>query len=136
MAARSITGTQGSQSGPPQSTTNDDATPPSATAGAQLELFAPAEGACASDADAGCDGARREPSRKPWAWLLRHVFQKDLETCERCGGRMRWKEVATTPDAIARLLVRHGLRSAPGPPPEKRPARRAVLEQLELGFGR
>ena len=73
-------------------------------------------------------------SRKPWAWLLRHVYAADLSTCERCGGRMRWKELATTPDAIARLLARHGLSSGPDPPARRRP-RPPVPEQLELAFG-
>jgi hypothetical protein len=35
---------------------------------------------------------------------------------------MRWKEVATTPDAIARLLARRGLGSGPGPDPPRQPA--------------
>jgi len=46
---------------------------------------------------------------------------------------MRWKEVATTPDAIARLLARHGLSSGPGPPLRRR-ARPAAPDQLALGF--
>ena len=25
------------------------------------------------------------PRRKPWAWLLRHVFAEELAACERCG---------------------------------------------------
>jgi hypothetical protein len=61
------------------------------------------------------------------------VFAADLSTCERCGGSMRWKEVATTPDAIDRLLARHGLSSGPDPPPPRR-TRSPVPEQLELGF--
>jgi hypothetical protein len=107
-----------------------------ASTGAQLDLFPPFSAAGTADADTATDRASAEPSRKPWAWLLRHVFAEDLEHCERCGGRMRWKEVATTPDAIGRLLARHGLGSGPGPPPDKRRARRPVPEQLELGFGR
>jgi hypothetical protein len=101
-------------------------------AGAQLELFPPSvcpAGAHAAQRDAF---AERDPSRKPWAWLLRHVFREDLENCERCGGRMRWVEVATTADAIARLLARHGL--GPRPPPTCG-RRRSVPEQLELGLG-
>ena len=39
----------------------------------------------------------REPRRKPWAWLLRHVFQLDVSTCVRCGRVTRWLEAATTP---------------------------------------
>lgn len=66
------------------------------------------------------DDAEPAPSRRPWAWLLRHVFQIDLKTCPRCGAEMRWVEVATTRDAIARLLAKHGL--AARPPPHERPS--------------
>src|SRR5262249_46348028 len=61
------------------------------------------------------DAAERVHERKPWAWLLKHVFQAELQTCPRCAGPMRWTEAATTPGAIARLLAKHGL--APQPPP-------------------
>jgi len=30
-----------------------------------------------------------EPRRKPWAWLLRHVFEIDVSSCPRCGGATR-----------------------------------------------
>ena len=69
-----------------------------------------------------------EPRRKPWAWLLRHVFGEDLVTCPHCAGPMRWLEAATAPDAIARLLAKHGL--GPRPPPE----RPAPHGQLRLVF--
>ena len=58
-----------------------------------------------------------EPRRKPWAWLLRHVFAIDVSTRPRCGGATRWLEAATKPDAIARLLAKHGL--GPRPPPRR-----------------
>ena len=45
-----------------------------------------------------------EPRKKPWAWLLRHVFEIDVSTCPRCGSPTRWLEAATKPEAIARLL--------------------------------
>ncbi len=67
----------------------------------QLELFGD---------DADHDDA--QPRRTPWAWLLRHVFEVDVTTCPRCSGPMRWIEAATAPDAIAKLLAKHGL----GPP--------------------
>ncbi len=38
-----------------------------------------------------------EPRKKPWAWLLRHVFQIDVVTCVRCGGTPRLLEAATPP---------------------------------------
>jgi hypothetical protein len=74
--------------------------------GKQLGLF--------PDASAGSDEL---PRRKPWAWLLRHVFQVDVTSCPACGGTMRLLETATTPDAIAALLARQGL--APRPPPRE-----------------
>ena len=82
----------------------------------QLELFGEAR-----DVD-------DPPRRKPWAWLLRHVFEVDVSTCPRCSGPMRWIEAATAPDAIARLLAKHGL--GPRPPP----ARSAPQAQLRLAF--
>jgi hypothetical protein len=69
------------------------------------------------------------PSRKPWAWLLRHVFEADVTTCPKCRGPMCWLEVATTPDAIRRLLAAHGLKPAPKPTPRAPPP-----EQLAFGF--
>ena len=35
-------------------------------------------------------------SRKPWAFLLRHVFKKDVTVCVECGGHMRWLDIART----------------------------------------
>ena len=65
--------------------------------------------------DRDLDVVAPEPSKKPWAWLLRHVFEIDVTTCPRCGGETRWLEAATKPEAIARLLAKHGL--GPRPPP-------------------
>ena len=69
-----------------------------------------------------------EPRRKPWAWMLRHVFEIDVATCVRCGGVTRWLEAATTPESIRRLLAKHGL--GPRPPPNAR----APHGQLRLAF--
>jgi hypothetical protein len=55
------------------------------------------------------------PTRKRWAWLLRHVFAADLDTCPRCSGPMRWLEAARTREAACDLLGRLGL--GPRPPP-------------------
>ncbi|MBL9026497.1 MAG: hypothetical protein JNL21_30145 [Myxococcales bacterium] len=61
------------------------------------------------------------PRKKPWAWLLRHVFQIDVVTCIRCSGTTRLLEAATTPEAIAKLLAKHGLGPRPPPPRVLRP---------------
>jgi hypothetical protein len=89
----------------------------------QLPLFKQERGA-----DRDLDVLAPEPCRKPWAWLLRHVFEIDVTTCRRCGGPTRWLEAATTPAAIARLLAKHGL--GPRPPPR----RSAPRGQLRLAL--
>jgi hypothetical protein len=77
--------------------------------------------------------------RRPWAFLLRHVWQVDVSTCSRCGGPMRWVEVATEPDAIRRVLAElERPRSEDGPaehPSTSRWVRPPPPEQLGLGFG-
>jgi len=76
----------------------------------------------------GDGGEDAQPRRRPWAWLLRYVWQTDVSLCSRCDGPMRWVEVATEPDAIARVLAEHGLRArAP-------PAKRAPSPQLGFAF--
>ena len=77
---------------------------------AQLPLFVQDK-----STDRDLDVLAPEPRKKPWAWLLRHVFEIDVSTCPRCGGDTRWLEAATKPEAIARLLAKHGL--VPRPPP-------------------
>jgi hypothetical protein len=95
-----------------------------AAQGGQLELVF-SEGPDAEERDD--DDAR--PSRKPWAWLLRHVFQADLEHCPRCNGAMRWVHAATAPKDIARLLAEHGLGARAPPRPMSSPS-----GQLRLAF--
>ena len=100
----------------PQPTTHDDAHHPAPAEGDQLGLF---DERSASE---------KKGHRHRWSWLLAHVFRADLETCPRCGGPMRWAEVATG-EAVLPLLIEHGL--APRAPPPTLPA---PLGQLELGF--
>ena len=57
------------------------------------------------------------PRRKRWAWLLEHAFDEDVSVCPRCQGPTTWLEVATEPDAIDRVLVKHGLAPPRAPPP-------------------
>jgi hypothetical protein len=61
------------------------------------------------------------PRRKPWAWLLKHVFEQDVSVCPRCQGPTTWLEVATEPDSIDRALVKHGLAPPRAPPPRLPP---------------
>jgi hypothetical protein len=70
--------------------------------------------------------------RSRWSWLFKKVFRADLETCDRCGGALRWVEVATQRGSIARLLAKHGL--APQPPPAQRT--NVLWVQLALPFSR
>jgi len=69
----------------------------------------------------------KPPRRKRWAWLLRHVFAADLDTCPRCSGPMRWVEAAKTAETARHLLARLGL--GPRPPPQRQAP---PLGQLEL----
>jgi hypothetical protein len=69
------------------------------------------------------------PRRKPWAWLLKHVFRVDMSVCPECGGAVRLLETATTRTAIDRLLAAHGLGPAPPARPRPEPA-----GQLKLRF--
>jgi hypothetical protein len=79
------------------------------------------------------DGTGPPPTgRKRWAWLLGHVFHADVETCPKCGGPMRWAEVADKPEVIARIMSKHGLRVRTPPPPYK-PS--PPTGQLRLRFG-
>jgi len=71
----------------------------------------------------------RYKGRHPWALLLRHAFAADVTACAHCHGRMRLRELATTPDAIARAMAHAGLR--PRPPPPSAP-QRVHASQLRL----
>ena len=67
---------------PPRSTQNTDADP---------EDAAPAPG-----------GSRC--GWRPWAELMKRVFQVDLEKCLRCGSPMKLRAVITEPVNVARYL--------------------------------
>ena len=79
------------------------------------------------------DAKAPRSGRSRWGWLIAHVLLADVEHCARCGGPMRWVEAATSAEAIARLLAKHGL--GPRPPPPSRSAYRAD-GQLSFGFAR
>jgi hypothetical protein len=96
---------------------------PEAAAGDQLELGF-------GSADSAASASAPSHGRSRWGWLLAHVFRADVDTCVRCGGPMRWVEVATEPAAIARLLAKH--RVAPEPARARRT--RTASGQLGLPF--
>jgi hypothetical protein len=74
--------------------------------------------------------APRGPARHPWPLLMQHVFAKDVLACSRCNGRLRLVEVATTAQAMARVLAHVGLSPrAPRRPPPVFPG------QLALSLG-
>jgi hypothetical protein len=80
--------------------------------------------------------ARADPQqpagRKPWAWLLRRVFDADLSVCPRCAhGKMRITAVALTAREIGHALARHGLGARP-PPMSATPH---AVGQLALALG-
>jgi hypothetical protein len=57
---------------------------------------------------------------RPWAELLRRTFAVDVETCPRCGGRMRLLAVITDLAQVARFLHH---RREPTEPPARAPPR-------------
>jgi hypothetical protein len=94
---------------------DDDAHQPASAEGDQLALF-------------GEDHTTtRTGTRHRWSFLLKHVFRADVERCPRCGGPLRWAEVATG-EAADRLLIEHGF--APRAPP----VRTVPFGQLALPF--
>ena len=95
----------------------------------QLHLFGQDPSEDGRDAQ---DAARR----KPWGWLLRHVFARDLNTCPHCAAPMRWVEVATKRARALELMRAHGLEppGSPGPSGPDPPARRLHPAQLKLAF--
>jgi Putative transposase len=68
------------------------------------------------------DAGTQRSGRARWGWLI-------VEHCSRCSGPLRWVEAATTPEAISRLLAKHGL--GPRPPP---PSRSPPIPEGQLSF--
>lgn len=81
------------------------------------------------------DAQQRSGKRRPWAYLLRHVWEVDVSSCSRCGGPMKSVEVATEPQAIRRVLAglghEHGHDGHGRGPPRRPPP----PGQLRFGFG-
>ena len=56
-----------------------------------------------------------------WADLLRRVFEIDVLTCARCGGRLRFVAAIDDPEAIRRILGHFGFPTSITPPLPARP---------------
>jgi hypothetical protein len=81
------------------------------------------ENGTAPDAASPCSAAPSSASGshyRPWAKLLRRTFAVDVETCPRCGGRMRLLAVLTDLTQVARFLHHRG---EPTEPPARAPPR-------------
>jgi hypothetical protein len=77
-----------------------------------------------------CVEPDESPRRKPWAWLLEHVYLHDVSVCPRCQGPTTWLEVATEPSAIDQAMADHGLaphRARPPPPTRLPPEAQLAL---------
>lgn len=101
-----------------------------------LEFEPPASGLDSHDSSGGA-GEEGASKRRPWSWLLRYVWEVDVSTCVRCGGPLKWVEVATEPEAIARVLREVGQGDVGGEVHvrARRSGRSAPAEQLRFGFG-
>jgi hypothetical protein len=66
---------------------------------------------------------------RPWAELLKRTFGIDVETCPRCGGRMRLLALITEPPNVARFLRHLG---EPTEPPPRAPARAPPFTQSRV----
>jgi len=71
----------------------------------------------------------KKPRNYSWAQLLKRVFEFDVLSCPRCGGRMRVLCAINSPPAIEKILACLGLTS--GAPPIA-PAKPDVEKELFL----
>ena len=99
----------------------------------QLPLFDEADESTTSAK--GASKKTAEPSRHPWAYLLKRVFAVDILKCEKCGGRLRIVEIAQKPDDVSRVLGERGYARAPPRAPPDAPLPVSVHGQLRLVFG-
>ncbi len=72
--------------------------------GCQAAIEAPATDPAKARRKRGC-----QPRNYPWAVLMERVFEVDVLSCSRCGGRMRILAAIDSPDAIRKILTCLGL---------------------------
>ncbi|HEX5076892.1 MAG TPA: transposase [Gemmatimonadaceae bacterium] len=89
---------------------------PKPTPSADDHAHAGAPDSCAPPPPCETTGSRY----RPWAELLKRTFGIDVETCPRCGGRMRLLALVTDTKNVARFLRHIG---EPTEPPPRAPAR-------------
>jgi hypothetical protein len=71
--------------------------------------------------------AQGETPRMSWAWLLKRVFDIDIEHCPNCGGALKIIAAIEDPPVIVKILSHLGL---PTRAPPRAPARRVDLFQI------
>jgi hypothetical protein len=72
---------------------------------------------------------KKRTFRYPWAFLLRRVFNAEVEICPLCSGRMRLVQTSDDPSEIAHVIETR----SPGPDPPVR-NNLTLRGQLELAF--
>jgi hypothetical protein len=95
-----------------------EASSPPPHPGCQTAVEAPETDAGKTKKKHGC-----QPRNYPWAALMSRVFELDVLSCPRCGGRMRILAAIDSPDAIQKILACLGLptRAPPIAPPVSAP---------------
>jgi hypothetical protein len=83
----------------------------------------PAQAQAAAEAAvaAGCEAepVQARPHRNSWAWLLKHVFDHDMQHCPNCGGgELKIIAAILEQPVVEKILTHLGL--DPQPPPRGR----------------
>jgi len=104
-------------------------------------LVVPPPGTEDQATETGCTRGRPPTHRsryRPWAELLKRTFAMDVETCPKCGARMKLRALVTKPSSIERFLRYLGepteappLSAARDPPYFKSRAVRRALGELD-----
>lgn len=81
------------------------------------------EAAKPAECEAPC--AHHRPVRLSWAWLLKRVFEIDLEHCPNCGGELKIIAAILEAPVIEKILTHLGLQARA---PPRAPARGQALQ--------